>query len=142
MTIRFTDLAKTSFTDVLARPRRKLVITHPGELLRTEFLEPHQLTANALANALHVPANRITAILKGQRAVTADTALRLGRFFGTTAEFWLNLQKDYELRVAKEGLEAVLATVEPQRRTMSKDSKARHSHDAASYTGGRRSSQT
>jgi addiction module HigA family antidote len=113
VTIRFADLEKTSFSDVLSRPRRKLVVTHPGELLRAEFLEPHQLTANALANALHVPANRITAILKGQRAITADTALRLGRFFGTTAEFWLNLQKDYELRIAKAGLEPVLATVEP-----------------------------
>jgi addiction module HigA family antidote len=113
MTIRFADLEKTNFSDVLSRPRRKLVVTHPGELLRAEFLEPHQLTANALANALHVPANRITAILKGQRAITADTALRLGRFFGTTAEFWLNLQKDYELRIAKAELEPVLATVEP-----------------------------
>jgi antitoxin HigA-1 len=113
MTIRFSDLEKTHFGDVLARPRRKLVVTPPGELLRTEFLAPHQLTANALANALHVPANRITAILKGQRAITADTALRLGRYFGTTAEFWLNLQKDYELRVARDGMEAVLAAVEP-----------------------------
>lgn len=82
MTVRLTDLEKTTLGEVLSRPRRKLVLTHPGQLLRAEFLEPHRLSANALANALHVPANRITAILNGQRAITADTALRLGRFFG------------------------------------------------------------
>lgn len=113
MAIRLTDLKKTRFTDVLARPRRKLAVTHPGEMLRAEFLGPHRLTANALANALHVPANRITAIVKGQRAITADTALRLSRFFGTSAEFWLNLQKDYELRTAREAIEEELETVEP-----------------------------
>lgn len=113
MAIRLTDLEKTSFADVLARPRRKLAITHPGELLRSEFLAPYGLSANALANALRVPANRITAILKGRRGITADTALRLGRFFGTTAEFWLNLQKDYELRTAREAIEDELETVEP-----------------------------
>ena len=113
MTIRLTDLEKTTFDDVLSQPPRKLVLTHPGQLLRSEFLEPHRLTANALANALHVPANRITAILKGQRAISADTALRLGRFFGTTAEFWLNLQKDHELRLARAGMEEKLAAVAP-----------------------------
>lgn len=113
MAIRSTDLDKTSFADVRARPRHKLAITHPGEMLRTEFLEPHRLTANALANALHVPANRITAILKGQRAITADTALRLGRFFGTIAGFWLNLQKDYELRTARKAIEGELETLQP-----------------------------
>lgn len=85
MTVRLTDLEKTTLGEVLSRPRRKLVLTHPGQLLRAEFLKPHRLSANALANALHVPANRITAILNGQRAITADTGLRLGRFFGTTA---------------------------------------------------------
>lgn len=113
MAIRMTDLEKISFADVLVRPRRKLVVTHPGEMLRQEFLEPHELSANALANALRVPANRITAILKGQRGITADTALRLGRFFGTTAEFWLNLQSDYELRTAREAIEVELKTLEP-----------------------------
>ena len=102
MVIRMDALAKTSLSDVLARPRKSLVITHPGQLLLSEFMEPHAITANALANALHVPANRITAILKGQRGITADTALRLARFFGTTADFWLNLQKDFELRQARE----------------------------------------
>ena len=102
MTIRFDALAKANLSDVLARPRKRLAITHPGQFLLGEFMQPHELTANALANALHVPANRITAILKGRRGITADTALRLARYFGTTADFWLNLQKDHELRQARE----------------------------------------
>ena len=73
---------------------------HPGEILREE-LEEFGLSANALAKALDVPTNRITAILKGQRGVTADTALRLSRYFGTTPQLWQNLQKAFELRVAE-----------------------------------------
>jgi addiction module HigA family antidote len=79
----------------------RLPPVHPGEVLRHEFLEPLGLTAHALALALRVPANRITAILSGRRAVTAETALRLARHFGTTPGFWLNLQKAYELEVAE-----------------------------------------
>ena len=70
---------------------------HPGEILRDE-LEALGLSANALSKALGVPVNRITAILNGQRGVTANTALRLARYFGTTPQFWLNLQKTWELR--------------------------------------------
>ena len=73
---------------------------HPGEILRGE-LDELGLSANALAKALAVPTNRITAILNGQRGVTADTALRLSRYFGTTPQFWLNLQKTFELRAAE-----------------------------------------
>ncbi len=73
---------------------------HPGEILGEE-LELIGISANALAKALAVPPNRITAILNGQRGITADTALRLSRYFGTTPQFWLNLQKTYELRVAE-----------------------------------------
>ena len=76
-----------------------LAPTHPGEVLGEE-LESLGLSANALAAALHVPANRISTILAGKRSVSADTALRLGRFFGTTARFWLNLQSLYDLKVA------------------------------------------
>ena len=112
MPIRTDALAKTTLSNVLARPRKRLAITHPGQFLLGEFMQPHELTVNALANALHVPANRITAILKGQRGITADTALRLARYFGTTADFWLNLQKDYELRqargVAQQEIDAVV----------------------------------
>ena len=111
MAIRHDQLGKTNFADVLARPRRQLAITHPGQFLLTEFMEPYGLTANALANALHVPANRITAILKGQRGITADTALRLARYFSTTPDLWLNLQKDYELRLAKDEAEAEIESL-------------------------------
>lgn len=70
---------------------------HPGEILREE-MEALNLSARQLAAALHVPTNRVTGILNEQRAVTADTALRLARYFGTTPEFWMNLQAAYELR--------------------------------------------
>ena len=73
---------------------------HPGEILGEE-LEELGLSANALTKALDVPTNRVTAILKGQRGVTADTALRLSRYFGTTPQLWQNLQKAFELRVAE-----------------------------------------
>jgi len=76
--------------------------THPGEVLREEFMAPLRLSANALARDLHVPPNRITAIIAADnpRAVTPDTALRLARYFRTTPEFWLNLQAAYDLSVA------------------------------------------
>jgi antitoxin HigA-1 len=74
---------------------------HPGEMLR-EDLEALRMSAAELARQLDVPVNRITEILNGQRAITGDTALRLAHFFGTSAEFWLNLQKLYELRVAEQ----------------------------------------
>ena len=73
---------------------------HPGEILADE-LEELNLTASELARLLHVPPNRITQILNGQRNITADTALRLARWLGTSPEFWLNLQKNYELRLAE-----------------------------------------
>ena len=79
----------------------KRVLTHPGEILREEFLKPMNLSANALALALRVPANRITAIINGERAVSADTALRLARYFGTTAEFWINMQAAHDLTSAR-----------------------------------------
>jgi addiction module HigA family antidote len=87
---------------------------HPGEILREE-LESLEISANAFAAALDVPGNRITAILNGQRGITADTALRLSRYLGTTPEFWLNLQKTYELRVAEiEMGEAIRKAVKPR----------------------------
>lgn len=73
---------------------------HPGEILNDE-LQELGMSANALAAELGVPTNRITAILKGQRGITADTALRLARYFATTPQFWLNLQKTFELRTAE-----------------------------------------
>lgn len=72
---------------------------HPGEVLKDE-LEELALSAEALSREIHVPANRISQIVAGRRGITADTALRLGHWFGMSAEFWLNLQKSYELRLA------------------------------------------
>jgi addiction module HigA family antidote len=79
---------------------------HPGEVLLEEFMKPAvpTLNANMLAKAVDVPANRITAIIKGQRGITGDTAVRLAAFFNTTPEFWMNLQKTYELRLAEKAL--------------------------------------
>jgi antitoxin HigA-1 len=77
-----------------------IIAIHPGKHLALE-LEELGMSASELARKLNVPANRITGILNGQRAITGDTALRLAHFFGTSAEFWLNLQSLYELRVAK-----------------------------------------
>ena len=73
---------------------------HPGEVLKEELTEIG-MSANAFAQALHVPANRISTILKGTRSITADTALRISHFFGTTPEFWLNLQTAYDLKVVR-----------------------------------------
>jgi addiction module HigA family antidote len=79
-------------------PRNAMRPIHSGEILREEYLHPLDMSANALAQAIGVPANRVSLIVAGERAVTADTALRLARALGTTPEFWLNLQQRYELR--------------------------------------------
>ena len=73
---------------------------HPGEILKEE-LETRSLSANRLAQAIQVPANRISLVLKGQRGISADTALRLARYFGTSPQFWLNLQNGYDLKRAE-----------------------------------------
>jgi addiction module HigA family antidote len=77
----------------------------PGEILEEEFLVPMELSQYRVAKEIHVSPRRINEIVKGKRAITADTALRLGRYFGTTAQFWLNLQGSYELECAKEKIE-------------------------------------
>ena len=74
---------------------------HPGEILSEDFMKPLGISINALSRDLHVPPNRIHAIVHGQRSITADTALRLGTYFGMTPETWLNLQSEYDLRVAR-----------------------------------------
>ena len=77
------------------------VRTHPGEILRETYLNPLGMSARALAKALGVPANRITEIMRGERDISADTAIRLGRYLGTDARFWLNLQAAYDLSKAE-----------------------------------------
>ncbi|NDG42482.1 MAG: addiction module antidote protein, HigA family [Betaproteobacteria bacterium] len=87
---------------------------HPGEVLREEFLLPMGLSAHALSMAMHVPAPRINDIVRERRGVTADTALRLARYFGTSAEFWMGLQSDHEMAVACTELADALASITPR----------------------------
>ena len=82
-------------------PIRRMRPVHPGEVLREEFLVPLGMSAHALALELRVPAPRINGIVRERRSVTPETALRLARYFGTTAQFWLNLQTSYELKIAE-----------------------------------------
>ena len=107
-------MSKSSITTKgVVTPNR--VTTHPGEVLSEEFLGPLGMSANALAIALRVPATRIGAIVKGERSVTADTALRLARFFGTSPEFWVNLQATHDLTKARlQGGAAIERDVRPR----------------------------
>jgi antitoxin HigA-1 len=94
---------------------KKLAPIHPGEILREEFMKPLGLSQNALARALNVPPRRINEIVLEKRGITADTALRLARYFGTTAEMWLGLQADYDLRLARYERESQIESdVEPR----------------------------
>jgi addiction module HigA family antidote len=76
---------------------------HPGEILLEEFMKPLSLTSYRLAKEIHVPSPRVNDIVRGKRAISADTAVRLGIYFGLPAQFWMNLQTDYDLRLAKAG---------------------------------------
>lgn len=95
----------------------KMRPVHPGEVLREEFLAPLEMTPNALAMQLHVPAPRINDVVREKRAVTPDTALRLARYFGTTAQFWLNLQSSFDLKQAARELgKKIEGEVKPRQR--------------------------
>ena len=88
---------------------------HPGEVLREEFLAPLGLSAHALSQALRIPASRVNDIVRERRSVTPDTALRLARHFGTTAQFWINLQGSYDLKIAmREAGARINKEVEPR----------------------------
>ena len=102
MTIKREDLdaGRLDLTDMTTG--RRIPLAHPGAILRMDFLEPMGLSVYALANALKVPRSRVNDIVLGRRAVTADTALRLARYFGTSPEFWVNLQAHYDLESAKQ----------------------------------------
>ena len=84
------------------RTSPKLAPIHPGEILREDFMKPLRITAHGLAMELHVPATRITEIVNERRGITADTAIRLGRYFKTTPRFWLNLQTAYDLEMVED----------------------------------------
>lgn len=82
----------------------KLPLISPGEILHEEFMQPYGISMNKLAQDLHVPTNRISDIIRGRRAITPDTAMRLSRYFGNTVQFWLNLQLFYDLKAAQRAL--------------------------------------
>ncbi len=93
----------------MARKTRIMPPVHPGETLREDFLKPLGLTPNRLAIELRVPVTRVNDIARGRRAITADTALRLAQYFGTTPQFWMNLQANYELELARDRRGAEIA---------------------------------
>lgn len=96
------DAGRIDFADVTIG--RRLPPVHPGEILREDFLEPMGISVYVLAKAIKVPRSRVNDIALGRRAITTDTALRLARYFGTTPEFWINLQARHDLDVAKGAL--------------------------------------
>ena len=86
----------------------KLANVHPGEILNYEFLEPFKITAYRLSKDLKIPQTRISEIIKGNRRITADTALRLSKYFGNSAKFWLGIQNDFDIEEEKENIEKEL----------------------------------
>lgn len=90
---------------------------HPGEILREEFLKPMGCSAYELAKQLHVPAPRVNDIVLEKRGITADTAVRLAKYFGTSEQFWMNLQSAYEVRNARQRLSSTLKRIQPRRAT-------------------------
>ena len=95
--------------------KRKIAPIHPGEILQSEFIEPMGFSQNKLALALGVPARRINEIVLGKRSISADTALRLSRYFGNSAQFWLGLQMDYDLDVAEDrSAEKIRLQIQPR----------------------------
>jgi len=86
---------------------------HPGEILEKEFLEPLNITAYKLSKAIGVQQTRISLIIKGERGITADTAIRFSKFFGTSPEFWMNLQREYDLRRVKMEIKEIIDNIVP-----------------------------
>ncbi|MDR2001369.1 MAG: HigA family addiction module antidote protein [Zoogloeaceae bacterium] len=111
MTIRREDLDTLDFSDVASPAKTRLAPIHPGEILLEDFLTPLGISQYALAKAIDVPPRRINEIVHGKRGITVDTALRLGRFFGTSAQFWSNLQTGYEFDIAETQMRAILSRI-------------------------------
>lgn len=109
MSIHRNQLATLDLSEVTTGETLRPI--HPGQVLREEFLIPMGLTAHALAMALQVPAPRINDIVRERRAVTVDTALRLAKYFGTNAEFWMGLQTDFDMATARATLADTLARI-------------------------------
>ena len=112
---RDVDRGIVDFSDVAAPGR--LPPVHPGEILRNEFLEPHGLSVYRLAHALRIPRPRLNEVVRGRRRVTTDTALRLARYFGTTAEFWIRLQVRHDLDRAEGTRREIERAIEPHATT-------------------------
>ncbi|GEM32306.1 transcriptional regulator [Nocardia neocaledoniensis NBRC 108232] len=93
----------------------KLAPVHPGEVLMDDFIEPLGITQHRVAVAIGVPPRRINEIVHGKRRITADTALRLGRYFGTSDLFWMNLQNRYDLEIERDAIGDALAAIQPLR---------------------------
>jgi addiction module HigA family antidote len=113
MSIRIEDLGKTDFRSVTVTGGKRIAPMSPGEMLREEFLKPMGITNYRLAKEIDVPAQRIGDIIAGKRGITADTDLRLCRFFGLTDGWWLRLQGDYDTRLARATLAKKLAKIKP-----------------------------
>lgn len=122
MAIKRNELDKMDFSDVSDGTR--LAPVHPGEVLLHDFMEPLGVTQYRLAITISVPPRRINEIVHCKRAVTADTALRLGRFFGTTPDFWMSLQSSYDTETARQKISSVLASI-PRLASTSTETKHR-----------------
>ena len=109
-------MRKKSKSPTTTNEKKRMPPVHPGELLEEEFLKPLGLTQYRLAERIHVPRRRINEIVLGTRGITADTALRLARFFGTSDRFWLNLQATYDLEVERDRMGASLQEIEVLKR--------------------------
>lgn len=113
MSITMQEAKSMDFSDVAHDDMPRRLPTTPGEYLKTEFLDELGLSAYALARATHMPDSRLSEIINGKRGITADTALRLAKYFGTSAQFWLNLQSHYDLEITHRDVAHDIDTIEP-----------------------------
>ncbi len=116
MTIRIEDVeaGRIDFSDIADPDAERVGPVHPGAILKHDFLDPLGMSVYALAHAIHVPRTRLNDIVLGRRAVSAETALRLGRYFGTTPAFWTGLQAQFDLEIAHNGLGRALEEIAPR----------------------------
>ncbi|MBS9778432.1 MAG: HigA family addiction module antidote protein [Gammaproteobacteria bacterium] len=114
MTILMNDINKINFNDVCNTKLADREPIHVGQYLKTEFLDEMGLTAYALAKAINIPQSRLSNIINGKRSITADTALRLARYFGTSSQFWLNMQANYDLQKATKKIKTELEHIQPR----------------------------
>lgn len=127
MNIRIEDLDLMDFSEVVDPMADRLPLIHPGEILHEDFLKPLGVSQYALAKAIDVPPRRINEIIKGQRGITVDTALRLATFFGTDAQSWLNLQNHYDTERARDALTDILSRIPRCERWVAQSTKPKPS---------------